>query len=75
MSKSKYIGRYEEYGDPENIKNKYILDTATGNLYLAKKGLWELTISFDENYQEDGEKPKDNWKKYRKSESKDRTAK
>ena len=45
MGQSKYIGRYEEYGDPDSTNN-FILDTITGNVYLAKKGIWELTISF-----------------------------
>ena len=66
MGKSKYIGRYEEYGDPENSKNKYILDTATGNVYLANKGIWELEISFDGYGWKDDDKPKDHWKKYQK---------
>ena len=65
MSKSKYIGRYEEYGHPDDSDNKYILDTINGNVYLANKGVWELIISFDVDESID-DKPNNHWKKYRK---------
>ena len=66
MGKSKYIGRYEEYGDPDNTKKRYILDTVTGNVYLANKGKWELKISFDKDNLNDENKPKDHWKQFQK---------
>ena len=70
MSKSKYIGRYEEYGNPDDTENRYLLDTINGNVYLEKRGVWELLISFGKVNLND-EKSNDHWQKYRKPKKED----